>query len=271
MRKFMSLCMLLSILTIPSVGQAGLLDDLAGIVSGSGGDITGAALKRLQREAGYKALEAFMKSEGIGGARHFVRAIKAVVEYDDYGEATAAFMAGLDASGAELSDVIDLLYGAAIAVRLVDENVASEIISFIRYIRYNYRTVRGEDVVEKEQPQFKTPEKSWQTFIAGLQNGNWMPVASALVGYQPDVEHLKNAEKLEDTGNLKEEVEKKSAEVKKYTYSVEKTEDILEDLKALEIQAKSKDKTETFWALFKNTGSAWKLVGMMADISILKK
>lgn len=119
--------------------HASLLGDLGDILSGSSENLTQKALERLQREAAYKIIERSLYDAGVKGTKHFVHAIKALIEEEDWGEAVAAFYTGLDKSGCEEArDILKTLYGIAIAVRLTNERVSKELISLIEYVNENY-------------------------------------------------------------------------------------------------------------------------------------
>jgi hypothetical protein len=119
--------------------QAGLLGDLGRLVGGSGEDIGKAALERLQREAGYKVLRSILWNAGYNGADDYANAVKALVEYHDWGAATAAFFAGLDTDGSEEArNVLRTMYAAAVTVRLTNASVANEVVTFVEYINARY-------------------------------------------------------------------------------------------------------------------------------------
>ncbi len=122
-----------------STANAGLLGDLGDLLSGSPEKLTQKALERVQREAAYKVLESGLYNAGVNGARHFVDAIRALVEDENWGKATAAFYAGLDKSGSEEArDVLKTIYTIALTVRLTNKHVSNELIGLIEYVNLNY-------------------------------------------------------------------------------------------------------------------------------------
>jgi hypothetical protein len=135
-----SLSILLLLVLCFSVSKAGLLGDLGSLLSGSSENLTKKALERLQREAAYKIIENSLYDAGVKGAKHFVDAIRALIEEEeDWGKAVAAFYTGLDKSGSEEArNVLKTLYGIAITVRLTNEKVSKELISLIEYVNENY-------------------------------------------------------------------------------------------------------------------------------------
>jgi hypothetical protein len=126
---------------IATSAYAGLLGDLGQIVGGSGGNIGQAALARVQREAAYQVLRGILRDNNCKGADDYVNCVKALVEYHDRGAAYAAFLSGLDADGSDQArNILKILYGAAITIRLTNSEVADEVVSFVEYVnaRYNF-------------------------------------------------------------------------------------------------------------------------------------
>ncbi len=124
---------------VATPAQAGLLGDIGKIVGGSGADIGQRALERAQREVAYQVFRTVLRDNGCRGADDYANAVRLIVESQDWGGATAAFYTGLDKDGTEgAREVLKVLYAAAITVRLTDEHVADEIVSFINYINRRY-------------------------------------------------------------------------------------------------------------------------------------
>jgi hypothetical protein len=126
--------------------------------------------------------------------------------------------------------------------------------------------------MEAEGPpeMFSSPEKTWQTFMAGLQEGNWEPVARALIGYIPESVDLTVVEEREEVRTLKKDIDREKKLFTRVKYGIGKTEEIVAGLKALEVRATTPKGSENFWAVFEEHKNAWKLVGVIKDISLLK-
>lgn len=108
-----------------------------GAIAGRGGTSwTDAAMKAARKEACLVTLKSALDAAKIKGSRHFVDAVRAWLN-NEPGTASAAWQLGLSESGAQPKQVADVMYGAAVTIRLTSPEVSQELCGFISYMNAN--------------------------------------------------------------------------------------------------------------------------------------
>ncbi len=277
--KLVSIVMLLLLISCATtqMGSSSFLNDLveiAGYAAAGETEKIGKVVKeRVTSEIAYSGLKEVLKKANIAGSDHFVDALRLYIEKKDKPKAIASFLKGLEASGVkEMQDIIKVFHTAAVTVRLASPEVGEEFQKFVDYITQETSSYRGVAEMEAQGPpiEFSSPEKTWKSFIDGISGGNWEPVAKSLVGYVPEGVNLNLAEDREEVKEFKNDIEKERSKIASAEFKVGKTEHIRKDLRAVEISVSAAKGKETFWALFQERKEAWKLVGLVEDIALLK-
>lgn len=254
------------------VCRGGLLEDIGAVLSGQEPDVGKVVLERLQRGAGYQILRHALRDAELGGADYFVDALKYWIEENNGGKALGAFLKGCEASDVEAKGMVKFYYTIALSVRLTSPKISRELQSFIDYLTPRLTSYRGIAEMEKQKvlPEFSNPENTWNTFVNGLKQGEWEPILKSLIAWYPSDFDFASLENVESIEWFKDRLQQLKERYDETTFSIGRSKDVTDGLKALEIKASSKSGKETFWALFENRKGAWKFSGVIKDVSLLE-
>jgi len=259
-------------LTSPYV-MKDLMGSISAIVAGESEEAKTIAIRRIALQGSYEILHFVLRKAKISSAKQFVVSLQAYLEDHNATKAVAVFLKGLEDSGVEdARSIIELFHSAVIAIRINYPKIAAEVEKFIEDITSELSTHRGVAEMEAEgvPEEFSSPGKTWQTFILGLEQGTWQLVAKAMIGYVPESVDLTVVEERKEVKRLQEAVDNVKKQFPKIMYSIGKIEEIVEGVKALEIRVNAPRRKEHFWAVFERNKGAWKLVGVVKNISLLK-